>query len=173
MPYTPDLFPLPLFTAAEAPREQRQLDLATVAEVADVWGAPVSTYTRAEALADGVLIDPATLEAGIVAEAGFLVPVAITRAAWHLAVWPLEDDGAAAWLRSRWLQDPVGRLWDVLHMARLQLPRTSSVGLFKLSAIVATPTRGTRGRRNLTLKAVIAGGDDGAPCITIMLPEED
>ena len=51
-------------------------------------GPVVHTYTRAEALADGVLVD-----AGLLAkEAGFRWPVALTAAAWADSVaWTAED----------------------------------------------------------------------------------
>jgi hypothetical protein len=42
----------------------------------------ISSYTRSEALADGVLVDVTETAR----EAGFVVPVALTRAAWDLCV---------------------------------------------------------------------------------------
>src|SRR5215813_517786 len=62
-------------------------------------------YTRAQAIADGVLVDVST--AG--REAGFEFPVALTRAAWERCVAVPAGVGC---------QDEVGRLWDVLTMLR-------------------------------------------------------
>ena len=42
----------------------------------------ISSYTRSEALADGVLVDVTETAR----EAGFVIPVALTRAAWDLCV---------------------------------------------------------------------------------------
>ena len=42
----------------------------------------ISSYTRAEALADGVLVDVSETAR----EAGFVLPVALTRAAWDACV---------------------------------------------------------------------------------------
>jgi hypothetical protein len=62
---------------------------------------PIHSYTRADALRDGVLIDvsPAAREAGI------RYPVALTRAAWQRCV--KVPRGVPC-------QDEEGRLWDVL-----------------------------------------------------------
>ena len=43
-------------------------------DLRDFWGDPIHTYTRAEALADGVLVNVT----GTAREAGFIVPVALT-----------------------------------------------------------------------------------------------
>src|SRR5262249_37382938 len=63
------------------------------------------SYSRKEAIADGVLID-ATETAR---EAGFRYPVALTSAAWAECV--SVPDGVEC-------QDEAGRLWDVLTMLR-------------------------------------------------------
>jgi len=70
---------------------------------ADFWGEPISRYTRAQALADGVLVD-ATATAK---ECGFKWPVALTAAAWAACV--TVPPGVV-------LQDEQGRLRDVLVM---------------------------------------------------------
>jgi hypothetical protein len=70
---------------------------------ADFFGAPIFTYSRAQAIRDGVLIDVSATAR----EAGIRYPVALTRAVWdaHVAVAP----GVIG-------QDEAGRLWDVLWM---------------------------------------------------------
>jgi hypothetical protein len=64
--------------------------------------------SRTEAIADGVLV---AVEEGIAREAGFRVPVAITRAAWQDCVAWTDADSE---LQTH--QDQSGRLWDVLFM---------------------------------------------------------
>ena len=71
------------------------------------FGAPIFTYTRAQALADGVLVDAGPLAR----EAGYRWPVALTAAAWADCVAWTDADSAA-----QVPQDETGRLWDVLFM---------------------------------------------------------
>jgi hypothetical protein len=66
----------------------------------------IHRYTRAQAIADGVLIDGSQTAR----EAGFGFPVALTRAVWErcVAVPPAVV-----------CQDEAGRLWDVLWLLPL------------------------------------------------------
>ena len=68
-------------------------------------------YTRAEAVADGVLIDVSP----VAREAGITYPVALTCAAWDrcVAVPPGVE-----------CQDEAGRLWDVLWVLRPAIGRS-------------------------------------------------
>jgi type I site-specific restriction endonuclease len=72
------------------------------------FGEVISTYTRAQAVEDGVLIDAG----GMAQEAGFKWPVAITADAWADSVAWSEDDS-----EKQVYQDQSGRLWDVLFSA--------------------------------------------------------
>jgi hypothetical protein len=136
----------------------------------------VFTYSRAEALADGTLVDVSAPAK----EAGITFPCAVTRAVWdrYVAV----PDGMTG-------QDEAGRLWDVVWMLRASIRRTNGADevLYKLH--VALPDRGDwqanedlpeRGsslsrdtHRLVTLKATCGPGDAAEPVITIMLPNED
>jgi hypothetical protein len=140
--------------------------LATQPRPDDLFGPPISTYSRADALADGVLID--VTETAF--EAGFKWPVALTRAAWENCVAWSEQDTAR-----QTVQDEAGRLWDVLWMALFEIQRSPHTKtdlplLFQLHRV----PRGGRGRRpRLTTLALQAGpGDDGKPVMTIALPDE-
>ena len=72
------------------------------------FGEVISTYTRAQAIEDGVLIDTGRMAQ----EAGFKWPVAVTSAAWADCIAWTEDDS-----EQQVYQDQSGRLWDVLFMA--------------------------------------------------------
>lgn len=126
----------------------------------------ISTFSRADALADGVLVDVSQLAR----EAGFTVPVAMTRAAWEdCAEWTEEDSR-----RKCAHQDQTGRLWDVLTMAHIgarRAQRGQSRTLFQLYR-VPRQGRGVRPRL-VALALVISAGDSGEPVITIMEPSED
>ena len=84
-----------------------------------IFGQVISTYTRAEALTDGVLIDGGPMAR----EAGFLWPVAITAAAWEECVVWSESDG-----ERQTHQDQSGRLWDVLFMAFVAIRTAADSG---------------------------------------------
>ena len=61
-------------------------------EHSDFWGEPIHSYSRAQAIADGVLVDLTTTtdDKGqlLCQQAGFKRPVAITRAAWSFSTRP-------------------------------------------------------------------------------------
>jgi hypothetical protein len=132
-------------------------------------GAPIiHSYLRAQALADGELVDVTKTAR----EAGFRCPVAVTRAVLLL----IEDIPASR----KGIEDVQGRLWDVLWMAyvrarcnpykdRLHYP------LQLTRAALRDTARGPRKVlvRDLWLKLVIGPGDDGQAVITLMLTDQD
>jgi hypothetical protein len=114
----------------------------------------IYTYTRAQAIEDGVLVDVSETAR----EAGFRWPVALTAGVWAL----IEDIPP----RFQGLQDIQGRLWDTLWMARLAARRGGVETHYELIL--------HHGRKTYaTLKLVSGPGDQGEPVITIMLPDED
>lgn len=119
----------------------------------------IHTYTRRQAIADGVLVD-ATATA---AEAGFGVPVALTAAAWGrcVAVRPELAD-----------QDEAGRLWDVLSILRFAVRISDCPGAV-LPFRLYVQTEANAAPELIELKAVCGPDDDGTPCVTVMLPDED
>jgi hypothetical protein len=118
----------------------------------------ISVYTRAQAIEDGELVDVSA----VAREAGFVYPVALTRAVWSL----IENIPA----RLKGIEDLQGRLWDVLYMARLAARRGGSVTIYSL---ILNRVENGRARRNLQLKMHCGPGDQGDPVITISLPDED
>jgi len=103
-----------------------------------------------------------------VRQAGFTFPIAMTATAFAKAVWPIDNEAADAWLKSR-CQDLQGRLWDVLWLLKLAARRGGQEVLFTLSVMDWESKR----RRNIQLKSVCGPGDNAEPVITIMLPDED
>lgn len=120
----------------------------------------VHTYTRAQAIADGVLVDVTRTAR----EAGFKVPVALTAAVWADCV---------AWNPAVALQpqDEAGRLWDLLSMAALEARRAPDA-VEQRFGVLRVPSRGWRPEL-VELMAHIGAGDHGEPVITIMQPGED
>jgi hypothetical protein len=118
----------------------------------------IFSYSRKEAIADGVLIDVSDTAK----EAGFRYPVALTAAAWGLSV---EVPGGVPW------QDEAGRLWDVLTMLRVACRGRSGEGsTLSFDVLVMNDADGPKPVR---LKAVCGPDDDLTPCLTVMLPDED
>jgi hypothetical protein len=143
----------------------------------DFWGEPIHIYTRAQAIADGVLVDltTATDDKGqlLCQQAGFKVPVAITRAAWAKTIeaggsWKREADGETIVLSGG--QSLTGRLWDVLWMLRLASGQASGD---RVHFQVLVDVHGDGRHDEIKLWALCGPGDDPRPVITIMLERED
>src|SRR5512137_1913119 len=80
-------------------------------DLAEIFGQPIFTYTRAQAVADGLQVEVTkTAE-----EAGIRFPVFLTRAVFdnYVAVPP----GVTG-------QDESGRLWDIVWMTRFAIIRS-------------------------------------------------
>lgn len=118
----------------------------------------IFSYSRREALEDGVLIDVTETAK----EAGFRVPVAMTSAAWATCVEiPRGVTG----------QDEAGRLWDVLTMLRYAGRGRAGEGSTVLFDVLVL--NDAESPRPVRLKAVCGPDDDLSPCVTVMLPVED
>lgn len=137
------------------------------------FGTVIYAYTRAQAIADGVLVDVTSTAK----EAGISFPTAVTRAVFQEYIATPPELAAH--------QDDAGRLWDILWMLSCSI-RSGQIagdqGIFQV--ILAKPDKndwrsnerpheGSRQMRQVTLKAVCGPSDNGSPCITVMRPEED
>ena len=125
----------------------------------------VSVYTRAQAIEDGILVDVSETAR----EAGFKIPVAVSRTVWDRLVALPEG--------YRGFQDEAGRLWDVLWMARFHALRASDSDRVTMSVLVRDIRKDLRDshrppRRHFPIVA-IGAGDRGEPVITVMFPEDD
>ena len=119
----------------------------------------IHRYTRAQAIADGVLIDVTPTAR----EAGLRWPVALTCGVWERCV--RVPEGVAC-------QDEAGRLWDVLWQLLFTIARQGGGHLVSFAVHVRNDNR--EGTPPLVrLKAVSGPGDQGEPVITVMLPDED
>jgi hypothetical protein len=119
----------------------------------------IHSYSRAEAIVDGLLIDVSEMAK----EAGFQFPVALTRAVFEKCV--AVPPGVVC-------QDEAGRLWDVVYMLRLAV--RGGEGGSEVRFGVHVRDDNWEGTPPLVrLKALCGPGDDGEPAITVMLPDED
>ncbi|MCC7065854.1 MAG: hypothetical protein IT456_23810 [Planctomycetes bacterium] len=121
----------------------------------------IHAYTRAEALADGALLDVTAAASPSGMLGGFTVHVAVTAGLWAaIEAIPASLVGVA---------DVRGRLHDVLWMARVAAQQL--VGRSAGTYSVVLPLKGAR-KRVQTLRIEIGPDDYGAPCITIGFPED-
>jgi hypothetical protein len=141
-----------------------------MAGLEDFFGPPIHVYTRADALADGMLKD-ITADA---AEAGFTLHTVMTLAAWHETVaWTDEDEARKPHVTA---QDERGRLWDVLTMAKTAASAAVRAGgapnplAFR---VLRVPREGGGLQpRYADLVLHVGPGDDAEPVLTIMRPGE-
>ena len=119
----------------------------------------IFSYTRAQAIADGVLID-VTAQA---AEVGFKVHTVVTDHLYNMYVVPpagLEGEG----------QSVEGRLHDLLFRALIAASRHGGHDRVEFNVLfLMAPGRWDTAH----VVAVIGPGDQGEPVMTIMLPEDD
>ena len=124
--------------------------------VREFFGEPISIYTRAQALEDGVLVDVSPWASG-----SFRHPVALTQALWAL-VSDLPQGSEAAGGKPE-------RVREVLRAAA-QVAADSSrrASQFTFPILLGT----TQGIRSLELLAHCGPGDRGEPVITIGFPSD-
>lgn len=118
----------------------------------------IYSYTRAQAIDDGVLIDVTETAK----EAGIRFPVVVTTGLWHRYIVPDEPSKLHC-------QSTEGRLWDTLWLFRYAAAEFSGDLLFYEVLYVIQGKK----LEKIKLKAVCGPGDNGEPVVTIMLPEED
>ena len=153
--------------------EAQKAETQKAGTVEDFFGPVICSFSRQDALNDGMLADVSEMAR----EAGFRIPVAVTASVWEECIYWPEDEA------NGYGQSTDGRLWDVLFMAHCEI--ASARGneqdlLYKLNVI----PRGTKpentgaiddftGAILTTLKINIGPGDNGEPVITIMQTYED
>ena len=130
----------------------------------NLFGHVIFTYTREQAISDGVLVDVSERANKSV----FTIPVAVTRAVWDQYIkWTTQDSDKQTH------QDQSGRLNDILWMLYLACKQNKNESSIHYKLLVI-PTDGYSTSPVLSsLKAAIGGGDAGEPVITIMLTHED
>jgi hypothetical protein len=116
----------------------------------------IHTYSREQAIADGVLVDVTTTAK----EAGFKFPVALTSAV-RARLEPSEHDATRG-------QSFEGRLWDVLMVLRYCAGNVDT-DIVTFEVIVAENDE----QHTVHLKAHIGPGDNAEPVVTIMFEHED
>jgi hypothetical protein len=128
---------------------------------ADEFGPVIFSYTRSQAVADGVQVEVTKTAA----EAGIKFPVFLTRGVFDSFV--TVPPGVTG-------QDEAGRLWDIVWMLRFAILRVRP-GVQRIP--VALYVRQSDTQRPQLIKLIATCGpldiDDPQPAITVMLPDED
>jgi hypothetical protein len=131
----------------------------TMSDLSEMFGEVISSYSRAQAIEDGVLIDVSATAK----EAGFSVPTVVTSHVWAECVAvPAGCEGT---------QDESGRLWDVCWMAMVAARKGQNASRVKVELYVVKHE--AREAELVELVMAIGPGDSGEPVITIMFPEDD
>ena len=114
----------------------------------------ISTYTRADAIADGVLVDISKLYP--ITRRLYKFPIACTETVWNV----IESTGH---------EELLGIVLAVLVASQKNItePIDEASHLFSLILEGAAPTE------RCTFKIMCHGGDECEPCLTIMMPNED
>jgi hypothetical protein len=124
--------------------------------LSSVFGEVIFSYTRAQAIEDGRLVDVTQ----VAQEAGFRFPTAITAALWA-DIETIPSNHA--------YQDIQGRLWDVLYMAAGNARRNKNVSQFTYELILH---RVGVEEETISLICDIGPGDDAEPVLTIGYQED-
>ena len=128
---------------------------------AEPFGPVIYSYTRAQAVADGVQVEVSKTAQ----EAGIKFPVFLTRTVFdaYVEVPP----GVTC-------QDEAGRLWDIVWMLRFAILR-SRPGTDRIP--VGLYVRQSNTEQPRLIKLIATCGpldiDDPQPAITVMMPDED
>ncbi len=121
----------------------------------------IFSYTRAQAIEDGVLVDLTSWAA----ETGFKIPVACTATVWHRYIALPEGTKELG-------QSERGRAHDLLWMLYCGIRRSDAASQDQLRfqvIFLQAPNK----HETVTLKAMCGPGDNGEPVLTVMLPDED
>jgi len=120
----------------------------------------IYSYSRSQALAEGVLVDVSELAR----EAGFKLPVAVSDTLYHGYLTPppeLAKEGFSL----------TGRLWDTLSILRFAIKASPVTDRITFTVLFAQVPEADP--EPVDLLAVCGPGDSGEPVITIMLPSDD
>ena len=124
----------------------------------------ISSYTRKQAIEDGVLVDLST-EA---VKHGFKIPFACTSTVWAEIEWDesrdAQGDGG---------QCTEGRLYDVLRMSILAAMQAKDAGQVQVRVLMVPQDGESTVAITYTYNLHVGPGDEGEPVITLMQLDED
>jgi hypothetical protein len=123
-------------------------------ELTDLFGEVISSYSRKEAIEDGILCEvPAELQK----DAGFKYPIALSSGVYAIIEQAIE--------KSKEMNDFEGIVWDILTILKYNIARSKDPQRVDFEVIIW--------RQHYKMYSICGAGDNGEPVITIMLPNED
>jgi len=123
----------------------------------------IHAYTRAQAIADGMLIDITPMAA----EAGITLPTVVSANLYHDHIVPPADTVDLG-------QSIEGRLWDVLMVFRASARHAEENRIeFPVDFVSGRLSNGAPTVETVRVIAMVHPGDNGEPVITIMLPGDE
>jgi hypothetical protein len=128
----------------------------------EIFGKPIHTYTRAQAIEDGVLVDFTALESdtGDVCRQHYKYPIAATAAVFRIMEKAVNN--------RRYCNDYAGILHDMLWMSKVVARK-----LDPSTVVFRCIIQGAGRSKYYDFKLQVHPGDHAEPVITIMLPGED
>lgn len=142
-------------------REESQTSDRKETTMQDFFGEVIHSYSRAEALDDGVLVDVSKTAS----EAGFIFPVAVTA-----GVWADVNDIPEA---KQGIQDTEGRLWDLLFSAAQRCKKSTGNRAEKGDGLLFDLIMHVGEAPYYHAKVHLGPGDEMEPVITVLRPDED
>lgn len=121
----------------------------------------IYSYTRAQAIEDGTLVDGTIGDLAEVTRQHYKYPVAMTAAVFALMEQAVNN--------RKHCNDFKGVWHDILGMSKMYITRRLDESSHLFEVIIT----GTGRKRIHELKIVCGPGDDAEAVLTIMLPEED
>ena len=121
----------------------------------------IYTYTRAQAIEDGMLVDGIIGDLAEVTQQHYKYPVAMTAAVFALMEKAVNHP--------KHCNDYLGVWHDILWMSRKYITHRIDPTCHLFEVIIT----GTGRKKIHTLKVMCGPGDNAEPVVTIMLPEED
>lgn len=123
----------------------------------------ISSYSRKQAIEDGVLIDLNQIIS--IKESGFKFPIACTSAVWDIINRAVRSKTCS--------NDFQGVVWDIMWLLRLtiqaRIRKNMNTDIVYFSVII----NGVGRKKKYMFKALCGPGDQGEPVLTILLPDED
>lgn len=131
----------------------------------EVFGKPISVYTRAQAIEDGVLADLVSLAPDVCRQHHPGKSVVCTAAVWEILERALTN--------KKTLNDINGLVHDLLWMSKVAPCRIKGMDAGPEARFFQVIINGAGRQKQYVFKLHVGPGDSGEPVITILKPEED